>query len=107
MKRTARLLSLTATALCLGTLSAWAASGEAGQTGAAQRDACLLVAKLENANCPNHVDSIRNRIARLQREIAKGNQAYTPGELSYLKKELVQYQAMHEYLDRNAPYGGY
>jgi hypothetical protein len=107
MKRTARLLSLTATALCMVTLPAWAASREPVQPGTAQREDCLLVAKLDNFNCPNQVDSIDNRIERLQREVAKGNQVYSPEELRYLEKELAQFQAMHEYLHRNAPYGGY
>ncbi|GFO66668.1 hypothetical protein GMLC_02470 [Geomonas limicola] len=103
--RTARLLSVTA-ALGIWILPVWPASAEPGQP-EPQRDECLLVARLDNADCSNHVDSIDNRITRLQREIAKGNQVYSAEELSYLKKELQQYQAMREYLDRNAPNGGY
>jgi len=105
--RTARLLTVAAAVLGIWTLPGWAASSTAGQAGDVQRDECLLVARLDNVNCPNHVDSIDNRIARLQREVAKDGQVYSPEELRYLKKELAQYQAMHEYLDRNAPYGGY
>jgi hypothetical protein len=98
---------VTATALCLGTLPAWSASGQPGHYDASQRDECLLVAQLDNVNCPNRVDSIDNRIERLQREIAKGSRVYSPEELNYLKKELEQFQSMHDYLDRDAPYGGY
>ncbi|GFO57888.1 hypothetical protein GMST_02130 [Geomonas silvestris] len=105
MKRTARLLSV-ATALGIWALPVWAATGDPGQA-APQKDECLLVAMLDNVNCPNRVDSVDNRIERLQKEIAKGNQVYTPDELTYLKKELKLYQSMQEYLERNAPYGDY
>jgi hypothetical protein len=107
MKRTARLLSVTATALCMVALPAWGAGREPEQPGALQREDCLLVAALDNFACPNHVDSIDNRIERLQREVAKGSRVYSPEQLKYLEKELAQFQAMHEYLHRNAPYGGY
>jgi hypothetical protein len=102
MNWTAKLMSVAAVTFLF---SALPASGQTGQQGStALRDECLLVAR---ADCPNHVDSINNRIARLNTEIAKGTRAYTPQELSYLKKELGQYQAMHDYIDRNAPQGGY
>jgi hypothetical protein len=105
MKCTVKILSVTATALFISALPAPHASGQMGQPGSpALRDECLIVAK---ADCPNHVDSINDRIARLNREIAKGTQTYSPEELKYLKKELDQFKAMHEYIDRNAPQGGY
>jgi hypothetical protein len=103
MKRMAKVL--TATVLCISALPAPSASGQTGQPGStALRDECLLVAK---ADCPNHLDSINDRITRLTREIAKGTQAYTSEELKYLNKELDQFKAMHDYIDRNAPHGGY
>ncbi|HZV82628.1 MAG TPA: hypothetical protein VFF53_10735, partial [Geobacteraceae bacterium] len=48
------------------------------------KDECLLVA----ANCADNVDSIQQRIERLNKEIAKGSAVYTQDELSKLNMKL-------------------
>jgi len=50
----------------------------------ANKDECLLVAR----NCPPDNGSIQNRIDRLNTEIAKGTDVYTPGELRVLNDKL-------------------
>jgi hypothetical protein len=50
----------------------------------ANKDECLLVAK----NCPTDNISVQNRIDRLNAEIAKGTDVYTPDELRVLKEKL-------------------
>jgi hypothetical protein len=50
----------------------------------ANKDECLLVA----INCPPDNGSIENRIDRLNTEIAKGTDVYTPGELKVLNDKL-------------------
>jgi hypothetical protein len=49
-----------------------------------QRDDCLLVSQ----NCRDSVDSIQQRIERLQREISKGSSAYSSDELRQLNSQL-------------------
>lgn len=48
------------------------------------KDECLLVSR----NCKDQVDSIQQKIARLNKEIAKGNKVYTPGEIKVLQGKL-------------------
>lgn len=45
---------------------------------------CLLYGK----NCPNVVDSLPERIAKLKSEIAKGEKVYTHEELKLLERKL-------------------
>lgn len=47
---------------------------------------CLLYGK----NCPNVVDSLPERIAKLKTEIAKGEKVYTPEELKLLERKLKE-----------------
>lgn len=54
----------------------------AGDNG--QKDQCLLVAQ----TCRNSVDSLQQRIDRLNREISKGTSVYTERELMKLHFEL-------------------
>lgn len=49
-----------------------------------QKDECLLVAQ----TCKNSVDSIQERIDRLNREISKGTSVYTKEELRRLEFQL-------------------
>jgi hypothetical protein len=53
-----------------------------GATGG--KDVCLLVAK----QCATNVDSISQRIERLNHEIGKGSAVYTHDELKVLKERL-------------------
>jgi hypothetical protein len=108
MKRIATIMSLAVTALLVVVLPILAESVHAGNLASSgQRDECLLVAKLNQADCPNTIDTIGNRIVRLNKEISKGTAVYSQDELRYLNKELEQYKTMHDYIDRNAPQGGY
>jgi hypothetical protein len=50
----------------------------------ANKDECLLVA----INCPPDMAFVQNRIDRLNAEIAKGTDVYTPGELKVLNDKL-------------------
>lgn len=48
------------------------------------KNECLLVAM----NCANQVDSIQQRIDRIQNEINRGNAVYTNEELNKLQNQL-------------------
>lgn len=47
---------------------------------------CLVYGK----NCPNVVDSLPERITRLETEIAKGEKVYTAAELKRLESKLEE-----------------
>lgn len=49
-----------------------------------QKDECLLVVQ----TCRNSVDSIQQRIERLNREISKGERVYSKEELRHLQYQL-------------------
>jgi len=55
---------------------------EQGQQGG--KDECLLVAK----NCGGEVDTIQQRIERIQKEIGRGTDVYTNDELKSLNRDL-------------------
>ena len=59
----------------------------------ANKDECLLVAR----NCPPDMSIVQNRIDRLNAEIAKGTDVYTPAELKVLNDKL---NAAYEELNR-------
>ena len=50
------------------------------------KDECVLYGK----NCPNAVDSLPERVAKLKREIGKGENVYTPEELKQLERKLKE-----------------
>jgi hypothetical protein len=64
----------------------------------ANKDECLLVAM----NCPPDSGSIQDRIDRLNTEIAKGTDVYTPSELRVLNDKLNA-----AYRDLNRSNSGY
>lgn len=49
-----------------------------------QKDECLLVSR----GCMNQVDTIQQKIRRLDNEIKKGTRVYTPEELKKLEQAL-------------------
>ena len=49
-----------------------------------QKDECLIVAK----NCINDNETVMQRVERLNREINKGTDVYTPEELRMLQDQL-------------------
>jgi hypothetical protein len=57
---------------------------------------CLVYGK----NCPNAVDSLPERIAKLKTEIAKGEKVYTPEELKLLERRLKEDNEMMWMLNR-------
>ena len=57
-----------------------------------QKDQCLLV----SMSCRNSVDSIQQRIDRLNREISRGSSVYTQQELRQLEYQL---RDAHQTLD--------
>jgi len=69
-----------------GAVSSFAGSG----TGSDQRDECLVAMR----NCANQVDTIQEKISRLQTEINKGTKVYTPQELNTLKMKLNEEQKL-------------
>lgn len=107
MKRTT-ILSVVGAALFISLQPVLAQSSALGQKGnEPQRDECLLVAKLEHADCPCQFHSIAGKIDKLSTEIAKGTRVYSPEELNYLNKELDQFRKMQAYVNRNAPQDEY
>lgn len=62
-------------------------AGEMGtgmNPGSVQKDQCLLVSQ----TCRNSVDSIQQRIDRLNKEISRGSSVYTHEELRQLEFQL-------------------
>jgi hypothetical protein len=93
MKKPVLLISLLAAAMMINAAPSYSNGGAASDIGSmkdaaqeaiSQKDECLLVAK----NCPDSVDTIQQRIEKLQREINKGNDVYTSEELRILKQKL-------------------
>ncbi len=61
-----------------------------------QKDECLLVASY----CPDNVDSIQQRISKLQTEIRRGTDVYTTEELRVLNKKLDDELEVYRRLNR-------
>ena len=78
MKRS--IISLGVAVVALGAVPAFATVQADG------KDDCLLYGK----NCPNVVDSLPVRIAKLKNEISKGEKLYTPQELKLLERKLEE-----------------
>ena len=87
MKRIA--LVVMAGFLALGSVPTYAAD-----TGG--KDECLLVSK----NCKNEVDSIQQKIAKLQGEIKKGGKVYSAAELKKLHEKLQEANAILDDLNK-------
>ena len=71
-------LSICAVAVALVAIPAFASLPPEG------KDDCLLYGK----NCPNVVDSLPERIAKLKTEIGKGEKVYTTEELKLLERKM-------------------
>jgi len=59
-------------------------------TASNQKDECLLTSK----KCADQVDTIQQKIRKLNKEIAKGTKVYTPEELNRLKAKLDETNMM-------------
>ena len=89
MRRISILFSIVATALMINAVPSLSFEGTTmgGQAKTdMQKDECLLVAK----NCASEVDTLQERITRLQAEINKGTAVYTSSELKTLNDELTE-----------------
>ena len=88
MKRIALRIALIAAATMISALPALAAEGMGNgmmnQEQQGSKNECLLMAK----NCDGQVDTIQERIGRLNHEIRKGNAVYSNDELRQLKNDL-------------------
>ena len=86
MKRLATTFALLVAATILSALPVLAAEAGMGYDSdrQIQKDECLLVSQ----NCRNSVDTIQQRIERLNREIKKGSSVYSPAELRQLEFQL-------------------
>jgi TolA-binding protein len=90
MKRIALKIALLLAASLISALPALADEGMGSsmmgqdREGQSQKDECLLVAK----NCGDRVDTIQQRIARINHEISKGTAVYSREELQHLDSQL-------------------
>lgn len=81
MKRITTIFSIMATSVLLTATPLLAAESDMERD--AGKNECLLV----SLNCADNVDSIQQRIERLNREIAKGTDVYTVDELNNLNSK--------------------
>lgn len=88
MKRITTTLSAFVATLLISALPVVAAEGDMGsmteQGQQEERNECLLA----SLNCRDQVDSIQQRIDRLQGEIARGTDVYSADELRELNQKL-------------------
>jgi len=63
---------------------------------ASEKDECLLASK----NCKDQVDSIQQKVKKLNSEIKKGKKVYTADELKTLHAKLKEVNAMLDDLNR-------
>jgi hypothetical protein len=88
MRCIAKRITLLAAALMIVAVPVLADEGSMGgmreQGQQVEKNECLLVAM----NCGNQVDTIQQRIDRLQKEISRGTDVYTSDELRRLNREL-------------------
>lgn len=82
MKRTSMLLSTLLATLLIGAMPSFATDGNVDT----RKDECLLV----SMNCNNSVDTILQRIDKLNKEISKGTAVYTSDELMILRNKLEE-----------------
>jgi septal ring factor EnvC (AmiA/AmiB activator) len=63
---------------------------------AAEKDDCVLASK----NCKDEVDSIQQKVKKLNAEIKKGHKVYTSAELNKLNFKLKEVNAMLDDLEK-------
>lgn len=88
MKRVNALIAVVAASMLFSAVPALSDEATGAQAAPAeqvqQKDECLLIAK----NCPDSVDTIQQRIEKLQHEIGRGADVYTSEELQILQQKL-------------------
>jgi hypothetical protein len=82
MKRLASILGFVALSALLTTTQLYSAESTINDTNS--KDECLLI----SMNCKDYVDSIQQRIEKLNNEIVKGTDVYTRDELNILRQKL-------------------
>jgi hypothetical protein len=94
MNSAARTMTIVAAAMLFSAIPVLGDEGNMGSTESqvpqvqqGPKDECLLVAK----NCGQDIDSIQDRINRLNTEIGRGTDVYTPGELQKLQDQRDDY----------------
>ena len=94
MRRIATMLSILAVSLLISAMPALTAEVSMPNMGVAvQKDECLLIAK----NCTDNLDSIVQKIDRIEREIGRGTNVYSTDELRVLKGKLDEnYKVLFE-----------
>lgn len=103
MKRIALLIPTLAAAMMINAVpsfseegAGWGPTMGVQEETSGQKDECLLVAR----NCPDSVDSIQQRIEKLQMEIKRGDAVYTPEELGILNQKLEDANRLLEGLNQ-------
>jgi len=101
MKRKAKLVSAVTAIAVLWALVAAAqeVNGKAPGEGSGQKDICLIYPE----QCHYSIDTIQERIDRLNREIAKGTAVYTEDELSRLAVQLRDAKRVWSYMNGDRP----
>lgn len=103
MKGPAGIILTAAIVVACSALAAGAQEGEgAGKApggGSGQKDICLIYPE----QCHTTVDTIQERMARLEREIAKGKAVYTEDELSRLTSQLRDAKRIWLYMNGDRP----
>jgi len=106
MNTIARTIAIIAASMLFSAVPILADEGNMGSTESqvpevqqGQKDECLLV----SMNCGRDTDSIQERINRLNSEIMRGTDVYTPEELQKLQNERDDYQRQ---FDRMLESGG-
>lgn len=94
MKRTIMLMTA-------GALFSAAPAFAATHTHAAMDEQCAKECAMLLKDCAHEVDSIQQRISRLQAEIAKGTAVYSPAELQKLQRKLKETTATLQTLEKN------
>jgi len=104
MNSIARTMTIVAASMLFSAVPILADEGNMGSTESqvpqaqeGPKDECLLVAM----NCGRDVDSIQERIDRLNTEIGRGTDVYTPEELKQLQNERDDYNRQFELIIEN------
>lgn len=104
MNSIARTVTIVAASMLFSAMPILADEGNMGSTESqvpqvqeGQKDECLLVAM----NCGKDVDSIQERIDRLNTEIGRGTDVYTQEELKQLRNERDDYNKQFQFIIEN------
>lgn len=82
-----KVVAMILTALALTAPLAATAAEEKADAG---KNNCLLYAE----NCPDQIDSIFEKISKLQHEISRGRGIYSQVEIARLESKLEEYQRL-------------